>query len=65
MANGLVYRVEDYGAVGNGVTDDGAAIALAISTAVAAGGGIVYLGPKTYNIGSTTLVLIGTLKGQT
>ena len=40
--------VRDYGAVGDGVTDDSAAINAAITAANAAGGGVVYLPKGTY-----------------
>jgi len=44
---------EDYGAVGDGTTDDAAAINAAMTYAADNGGGIVQFGAKTYAIGST------------
>jgi hypothetical protein len=49
---GVGFRVEDYGAVGDGTTNDAAAILTAIAACVAAGGGQVVFGPKTYRTGS-------------
>jgi hypothetical protein len=43
-----VFNVKDYGALGDGSTDDEAAIDAAIADAVAAGGGVVYFPPGTY-----------------
>ena len=43
-----VYTVEEFGAAGDGVTDDSAAFQAAIDAMVADGGGTVRLGPKTY-----------------
>lgn len=48
----LVYDVKSYGAKGNGVTDDTAAIQAAITACAAAGGGIVFLPPGTYLLDS-------------
>lgn len=45
-----VFNVKRFGAVGDGVTDDTAAINLATSTASSAGGGIVYFPPGTYRV---------------
>jgi parallel beta-helix repeat protein len=45
---GQVYNVKAYGAVGNGTTDDTAAIQSAINAASSAGGGTVFLPPATY-----------------
>lgn len=47
---GGVYNVLDYGATGDGTTDDRASIQSAIDAAGAAGGGIVYLPPGTYSL---------------
>ena len=56
LVNGPVFNVEDFGAVGNGVTDDTAAINAAIDAAWAAGGGTVVCMPKTYAILTTVKV---------
>ncbi len=45
---GLAYNIKDYGAVGDGITDDSAAMAAARAAARAAGGGVVYGPPGTY-----------------
>jgi hypothetical protein len=44
------FHVVDYGAVGDGVTNDAPAILLAIAAAVAKGGGDIIFEPKTYAI---------------
>jgi hypothetical protein len=60
-----VFNVEDYGATGNGTTDDTTAINSAISAAVAAGGGIVYFPSNTYLTSSVLNISTGiTLRGQ-
>jgi len=45
-----VYNVKDYGAKGDGATDDTVAIQLTINTCFAAGGGVVYFPCGTYII---------------
>lgn len=48
------FNVTQYGAKGDGVTDDAAAIQRAVDAA--AGGGTVFLGPGTYIIGTSVLI---------
>ena len=52
VITGLVFNVKspDYGAVGDGVTNDQAAISAALAAAVAAGGGTVFFPKGTYLI---------------
>ncbi|MFC0394720.1 glycosyl hydrolase family 28-related protein [Paenibacillus mendelii] len=47
------YDVTDYGAAGNGITDDRSAIQTAINAAQSAGGGVVFLPKGTYAISGT------------
>lgn len=55
---GAVFNVKhpDFGATGDGVTDDTAAIQLAIDAVVAAGGGIVYLPVGVYLVSSSLTI---------
>ncbi len=46
----MIFNVRDYGATGNGVTDDKLAIQAAINAAKAAGGGEVYIPAGTYAV---------------
>ncbi len=46
------YDVRDYGAAGDGVTDDSAAVAAALAAASAADGGVIFFPPGTYRINS-------------
>jgi hypothetical protein len=48
MIQGAVINVLDYGATGNGVTDDRTAINLAFAACIANGGGTVYFPEGTY-----------------
>lgn len=66
VANGgsitAIYNAKaSYGAVGDGVTDDTAAIQAAITACINGGGGIVYLAPGTYKI--TAALDFSALKG--
>lgn len=61
----LVYNVKDYGAVGNGTTDDTTAIQAAINAASAAGGGTVFFPAAVYSISQTLVLKTNvTLRGQ-
>ena len=50
-------HVRDYGATGNGTSDDTAAFQAALNAAAAAGGGVVMVGPRRYLIDSADLVI--------
>lgn len=52
MITGAPVNALDYGVTGNGVTDDGAAMQLAVT---AAGGKSLLIPPGSYNMGSTAL----------
>ena len=52
-----MFHVRDFGAIGNGTSDDAAAIQAAIDAASAAGGGIVRLGPRRYRVAATEIVV--------
>jgi Pectate lyase superfamily protein len=45
-----VFNVKDYGATGDGVTDDTIALNAAVAAAVTTSGGIVYFPPGTYRV---------------
>ena len=44
----MIFNVQNFGAKGDGITDDTAAIQRAIDAAAAAGGGQVYVPTGTY-----------------
>lgn len=54
-----LYVVTDYGATGNGSTDDTVAIQNALTAAGANGGGLVYLPPGLYHLTNTLAVPSG------
>src|SRR5581483_640932 len=64
----LVVNVQDYGATGNGITDDATAIQAAVA-AVTGTGGTVYFPPGTYKVGTaivpaSNVALIGSGVGS-
>lgn len=58
--NTVLWNVKDHGAIGDGVTDDVAAIQATIDAAAAAGGGTVFFPEGTYKLTAST-----TAGGQT
>lgn len=50
------YHVRDFGAVGNGVTDDGPAIQAAINAMAAAQGGVLMFGPRRYRVATAVTI---------
>lgn len=52
---GLVFNVKDYGAVGNGTTDDTSSISSAISSCNGVGGGVVFFPTGTYITSTQTI----------
>jgi hypothetical protein len=56
LENSAVYNVKNYGATGDGTTDDYTAVSNAISAAYTAGGGTVYFPIGTYRINSQILL---------
>jgi len=58
-----VFNVRDYGAKGDGLTFDAAAINAAMATSVQAGGGVVFLPPGVYPAATLTVPAGVTLRG--
>ena len=56
FGNTSFYNVHNFGALGNGVADDTAAIQAALNAAGNANGGIVFLPVGTYNVSATLTV---------
>lgn len=52
---GGVFAARDYGATGNGTTDDTVAVQAAIDAAAAGGGGSILFAPGTYSISQITI----------
>lgn len=59
-----MFNVKDFGAFGDGITDDRPAIQAALDAAVAAGGGIIYLPKGVYVIASYTTSLYALTLGS-
>lgn len=59
VAANIFANVKDYGATGNGTTDDRLAIQAAITAVNTAGGGVVFFPVGVYNIATTGLTIPG------
>ena len=57
----MIYNVKDYGATGNGTTDDTAAIQAAVNAAHAAAGGQVYIPAGTYIVHGQSSASLGAI----
>src|SRR5207248_6718490 len=55
MSGRIVFDVKSFGATGDGVTLDTAALNKTIEACAAAGGGVAYLSPGTYLSGTVVL----------
>ena len=55
----IYFNVMSYGAVGNGIVDDTAAIQATVAAAAAAGGGVVWFPAGTYKVTSTIVLSSG------
>jgi len=55
----IIYNVKDYGALGDGITDDTVKIQDAINACFSAGGGVVYLPKGVYIIGGALQNAVG------
>jgi hypothetical protein len=59
LRNNLPFNVKDYGATGDGITDDTAAFQAAADAAFAADGGVVVAPPGTYAISDPVVIRAG------
>jgi hypothetical protein len=62
-----IVTLEQFGAVGDGVTDDSPAMIAAMAAINVAGGGEIFLGTRTYNIGAGAPYIMGAdtvIRGQ-
>ncbi len=58
-SNARIYNVQDYGATGDGSTDDTASCQAAMDACAAAGGGVVYWPAGTYRLSAALTYTVG------
>lgn len=63
FGSGSIFNVKAYGAIGNGITDDTAAVQAAINASAAVNGGVCFFPPGVYVVSGLTVTSGVTIQG--